>query len=51
MNNIKFFYNQAIRSLRKGKFYYRPWKNLAQIIFLNFKCLILTGYSLDKLKD
>lgn len=36
MNEIKFFYKKAKMSMRKGKFYYRPWKQLIQIIFLKY---------------
>ncbi len=50
MYEIKYFYYKARQSFRKGKFYYRPWKQLVQCVLLNFKCLFLTGHSLDKLK-
>jgi hypothetical protein len=50
MDEIKYFYKKAKDSTKKGKFYYRPWKQLVQIILLNFKCLVLTGYSLDEIR-
>lgn len=49
MRNIVYFWEKALYSTRKGKFHWRPWKQLFIIIFLNFKCLFLTGYSIDKL--
>lgn len=36
MNDIKYFFNCALRSFSRGKIYYRPWKNLLLIIFLVF---------------
>lgn len=50
MGEIKYFYGKVKFSMRKGKFCYRPWKQLIQIILLNFECLVLTGYSIDKIK-
>jgi hypothetical protein len=49
MNEIQYFLKKAISSCRKGKFYYRPWKQLLTIILLQIKCRILTGKTLDKL--
>lgn len=43
MHEIKYFWEKSIYSLQKGKFYYKFWKQLTIIIFLNIKCLILTG--------
>lgn len=50
MDEIKYFYEKAKNSARKGKFYYRPWKQLVQIILLNFKCLVLTEHPLDGIR-
>ena len=50
MYEIKYFYEKAKKSTRKGKFYYRPCKHLVQIILLNFKCLVFTGRSLDSIR-
>lgn len=36
MEEIKHFYKKAKHSMREGKFYHRPWKQLLQIILLNF---------------
>ena len=49
MKTINYFLQNALRSARKGKFYPRPWKQLLIIILLNFECLFLTGYPIDKL--
>jgi hypothetical protein len=50
MEEIKYFYKKAKQSMKKGKFYYRPWRQLFQIILLNFKCLVMTGHSLDRIR-
>ena len=50
MDEIKYFYKKAKDSTRNGNFYYRPWKQLFQITLLNFKCLVLTGRSLDEIR-
>jgi hypothetical protein len=47
--NIIFFYKQAIRSFRKGYFYWRPWKQLLRIIVLEIECVLLTGKTLNEL--
>jgi hypothetical protein len=49
MRTIQYFWMRAMFSTRKGKFYYRPWKQLIMIILLNTYCLVLTGRSLDVL--
>ena len=49
MNEIQYFFKKAISSCRKGKFYYRPWKQLLTIIILEIKCVILTGKTLNEL--
>ena len=45
---IQYFFKKAISSCRKGKFYYRPWKQLLTIIILEIKCAILTGERLNE---
>ena len=49
MNEIQYFFKKAISSSRKGKYYYRPWKQLLTIIILEIKCVILTGKTLNEI--
>ena len=49
MGTLNYFWKQAIRSSRKGKFYKRPWINLFKICILQIECLLLTGRTLDEI--
>lgn len=49
MKTLSYFFNKAIWSSRKGKFYYRPWKQVLLILWLNIKCLFLTGRTIDEI--
>ena len=46
MNNVQYFFKKVIHSCKRGKFYYRPWKQLLTIIMLEIKCIILTRQTL-----
>jgi|AntAceMinimDraft_18_1070375.scaffolds.fasta_scaffold20697_4 hypothetical protein len=41
MEDIKYFWEKALYSARKGVFHPRSWKQLIIIILLDFKCLYL----------
>ena len=49
MNNVQYFFEKAIRSCKRGKFYYRPWKQLLTIVMLEIKCIILTVQILNEI--
>lgn len=48
---IRYFWNKAVCSFKKGKFYYRPWRQLFQIIRLEIKCILLTGFTLKEINE
>lgn len=51
MLTLYYFWNKSIMSLKKGNFYYRIWKQLFIILFLNIKSILLTGYTIDEIKN
>ena len=51
MRTLNYFWKQAINSSRRGKFYKRPWINLYRICMIEIKCLLLTGRTLDEIKN
>jgi len=50
MNNIQYFFKKAIISCKKGKFYYRPWKQFIQIIFLETIIFLLTNKKYEQIR-
>lgn len=48
---LKWFWHNAVRSTKRGKIRWRPWKLLVIFFLLECKSYLLTGKSVDCLYD